>query len=363
MKKRIITWMVSIAMVVSTLMPAIPGYAAEERFGEGNQYVSETADAADSASLPDATDADRTVEEENAAADSSSADVSVSEKESAIDTEQSAELLTAQGEHPTAGEADVNTADSVLKLRSIDIMYGESDDNSEGKLDKLFGVDMEGYKITYKFAELKDDKAAEDASGYELKLPEDKNAFELIEGVKLSEIAAGSKAAVYVMAEPATEDDLMTEEEQPSDSAEPVFGAVRISIIKRPVRIEIPASENICVYKPADEAKPEDTLVIKRDSEEYAGIRITPVTEYEIKDEEGNVILTEGKMAATAPALDVTGCIDGDITLDISDIDYETEGFADVTVALSFASDYDRSFSYDGRSTASVTVYPYAAPE
>ncbi len=219
MRKRILSWLVTITMVSGCFVPYVPSFAAEDI-------------------LEDITESDDSELSEESAPD--------------IQEEASAELTDLDPTGEISGP--------VLKLRSIDLMYGESIDNADGQLNSLFApvvtdgdkeyflmADATGeetetiteesdgenltFEISYKFFAEESAFNPEDSSFAELSDIEKEQAFDAIETADISVAPEGSR--IFAAARATTSDGKVA------------YAVTEIDIVKSSPEIEFTASDEI----------------------------------------------------------------------------------------------------------------------
>ncbi len=367
MKNRLLSLLVALTMVTGSLAPSVPSYAREEsgsitessdetkmadtagdeEDAEGKEISAPSEVSAGDIYLPsEETSDDESEEQAEYSEDETPTDEAVSEEDVVPEESQiEDEITTLDNEEDTA----LQTADTEeFGLRPVDIMFGESGDNKDGSLDKIFGINSKVYKTQYKFVLLPEDY--DEGKETDTAVPADEAEFDLIESSKLEEIPAGRKVFVYAKA--------VYESEDGEEST--AFDAELINIVKRKVEISFPQSDSVCAYKPAEGEEPEAALVISNDDEIFGEIEIAPVTGYNFKGADGEEYMVEGCFDYEEAAFNAEGIITGDIILDISELTYEAEGFIPVSASFEFTEDFAASYVYEDEALWPVMVYPYA---
>ncbi len=367
MKSKLLSLLVALTMVTGSLAPSVPSYAQEI-----SGSVTESSDETNAVELTD-DEEDADVKELSAPSEVSAGDIYLPSdgeeaEEDAEYSEDEAETDEAESEESvdmddSLTEDDITTLESEedialqsadsgeFKLRAVDLMFGESGDNKDGSLDKIFGIDSQMFKTEYKFVLLPEDYIEGGETG--IAVPADEAEYDIIESAKLEEIPAGSKVVVYAKA-------VYKDETGEEITA---FDSEAINIVKRKVEISFPQSERVCAYKPAEEEEPEAALVISSDDEIIGEIEIIPVTAYNFKGTDGEEYTVEGCFDYDEAAFNAGGIISGDIVLDISELTYGAEEFVSVPASFELSDDFAASFIYEDEALWPVMVYPYAEGE
>jgi len=323
--------MLSIAMVASSLLPAIPAYAEENTAQTGIEAEDQAyADTADTMTEDESSAG--SVEE--AITGKEEAVIAGSETESVEEADDTADDILA---------ADEKSSELTLSVRKIDLMYGENTGNKDGHLDRLFApvvkdadkayelktdrsdADALTFETEYKFIEDKEVFDPEDEEFAGLDASEKKAKFDALTEADILKANAGSSLYAVIMAQ--TSDDLTA------------YTVMKVNIIKRPVDIEIAADK----LKVSKDSYPEDgVLTITPDPDM---ISVIPVTEYVI-NENGSELKIEGALAdESGDAYKAENVIAGDITVDVSELDLDVTGSqaapASVTFAEGFLDDHE----------------------
>ncbi len=389
MRKRVLSWLLAITLTAGTLMPSSQAFAAENASELPSSVVAESGDAADEAEAPEGQDLsdgkelseettvtseekektagdaesddneeaaeaeenkvtkDASDEGEASDADSKNVEENGDEAIEAADEEESAaetaEDFQTDNEAETEADAEAAAMSALtLEVRNADLMYGESADNKDGHLDTLFVPAVsDEYGNTY---ELKNDNLAEDVLTFttsykfyadrnafyttdssfdELSDDEKAEAFKELEEVELPKAAAGTK--LYAAIKAVTGDN------------KAAYAVAEVNIVKRPVALVFPATEDLSI---SEKDFPEDgILVVPADSELIAGISVDASNEYTFTVD-GKELVAEGasdeELSGIPAAADI---IAGDVTVDVSGLDLQTEGYQNAPANFELASD------------------------
>lgn len=209
-------------------------------------------------------------------------------------------------------------------IEAVDLMYGEDGSNENGNLDRLFaphylvdGVENADVQVSYKFF---------------LSVPEQDADAETIrnflvqnEGENLADIDAGSRVLVAAFADDGSGND-------------PVIATQMIIITKRKLIAHLVQSEDLAVS--TKEMPEEETVSIGEQDEVYQSVTIEVVENQPAQIEEATDTATadepdeDTSASSFAHADEIpenpADVIEGEITLDVSDVDTEQTGFQEV---------------------------------
>jgi hypothetical protein len=262
-----------------------------------------------------AEDTDKETDKEDADKDTDSED----EEADASDAEDIGELdedAQIGGENIDEDLASEDESSVSFSITPSYIMYGESNDNTDGALDTLFSpvyeVDGETYEIehdttgsvsgfetTYKFVTDRD--AIEDITA---------DSFDDLEGEDLSLIPAGTEVYVVAMA---------TAEDMPEAIATESF-----TMEKRKVKLHFEVPEEAAINEKTEFE--DDKLVF--DKEEAEGYITVEIVENESNPE--GVSTFEGDAMEIQPE----ELLEGGVTLDVSEVDFEQIGYQEVPMTM-----------------------------
>lgn len=243
-------------------------------------------------------------------------------------TESGEELSDDVAEEP-ASEEDLlddevlaETADNItFTIEAVDLMYGEDGSNENGNLDRLFaphylvdGVENADVQVSYKFF---------------LSVPEQDADAETIrdfllqnEGENLADIPAESRVLVAAFADDGSGND-------------PVIATQTITITKRKLIAHLVQSEDLAVS--TKEMPEEETVSIGEQDEAYQSVTIE-VVENRPADAEETIDAPASSFAHTDEISEnPADVIEGEITLDVSDVDTEQTGFQEVPAQAELA--------------------------
>nr|MCR5156934.1 hypothetical protein [Butyrivibrio sp.] len=366
MRRKVLSWLLTISIIAGSFMPSSQAFAAED--AQEPAVIESSQDGVDDVASENLSDEENSEDTDNdqsedpvvdpdstvdAEFDETTEDVPdlgrETEEQSIEDTVETevSEETTEAAESEIAELVTETLSDELnLTLRSVDLMYGESADNTDGHLDRLFAPAVADEDVVY---ELKTGKSSTDALTFSVsyKFIADKSVFDIdseefaglydtdraevfneLESLDLAKADAGSK--LYVAAMAVTSDN------------KAAFALSEVAVTKRFVTIEFPATDELYVSK---ENYPEDgIIVVPAGSDLLSDVSVTVSDEYTVikNDEE---ITVEGTDADILSAPTVSEFIAGDITVDVSDIDLLSAGYqpAGVTYELSedLLSNYD----------------------
>ncbi|MBR1771212.1 MAG: hypothetical protein IJ747_04205 [Lachnospiraceae bacterium] len=229
----------------------------------------------------------------------------------------------APAEETTVSDSDVTPAEETtgtsFTLSPADVQYGEDGSNQTGNLDALFaprfvakdtvltlGAD---YTVTYKF--------------FTENAPADAAAFAASEGAVLAEIPAGTQVTVAALAvaEGSTQ-----------------FATADFTVSKRKVVVRYTVAE--------------DTVLDGRDVPEDGKYVLAADTAATL-----SVTAVDGTgFAADLSVLTATDVIDGDVTLDVSDVDVTEDGYQVVGADFALAPSFDDNYEIVGNIFGDVYV-------
>lgn len=401
MRKRILPWLLAISMTVGSLVPSVPAFAAEneqeitdsspedyvpeddsvttnlqdeDSAGTGDTVIEEPdpeaeVDPAKTDVPEDAAGESGTKEEIDEETGSEQAEAEKTAPEQTEETEETDEVLLQEDPEAVPSAAakeeaqevllsdEITSDTAILKLRSVDLMYGESADNTDGHLDRLFAPVVTDGDTAYKLktAESSEDsptfttsyKFITDSSAFdieneaftELTDAEKVETFKGIEEANLAMADAGSRLFVVAMAI--------------TSDGKAAYDVSEFTVSKRPVAIEFPATEELSV---SADALPEDGLItVAADSELFSDVAVIPAYEYTISeaDTEKTVKGTEADRIAVP---DAAAFIPAGVTVDVTGLDLTVPGYQPADAAYELNSELFDNYTVTVQDTWPVYV-------
>ncbi len=406
MRKRILPWLIAISLTVGSLMPPTPVFAAqdeqeitdissmdlvseddpvtndlqdEDSAGTGDTVIEEPDPKAEDdpakTDVPeDAAGETETKEEigqetgseENEAEQTAPEQTEEKEETDEVLLQEDPEAVPAATLEDAAQEEllsdeitseDITSDTVILKLRSVDLMYGESADNADGHLDRLFAPVVSDKDTAY---ELKTAESLKDSLTFttSYKFITDSSAFD-IENEAFAELADADKVEAFK--EIATTDlakadagsRLFVAAMAITSDGKVAFAVSEFTVSKRPVAIEFPATEELSV---SADSIPEDGLItVASDSEIFLDVAVIPAYEYTVSeaDAEKTVKGAEGDKIIVP---DAASFIPSGVTVDVTGLDLTVPGYQPADAAYELNSELFGNYTVTGQDTWPVYV-------
>jgi glucan-binding YG repeat protein len=374
MKKRVLSWLLAIAVTAGTLMPSNLALAAEASelttpvAEAGDTLAGEADELSDAEDVTDEESAETALKAADDAADEALTGDGDEDAEDAEDAETAEEETVAEAEASDASEvleedelpaADVIEADLTFEVSDVDLMYGESSDNKDGHLDALFAPAVTGEDgVSY---ELKSDESAEDALTFETsyKFIADAKAFDVADS-SFAELTDEEKADEFKaleeadLAKAAAGTELYAAVKAVASDGKTAYAVSKVNIVKRPVVLEFPATEEISVS--ADTYPEDGIIVVPAGSELLEGAYVNVLDEYTLTVDEKELVVKGASKEDLSGIPSASEFITGDITLDVSEFDLQVSGYQPAPASFELSEELVANFDVADDSTWPVLV-------
>ncbi len=376
MHKRMLSWLLTFVVTIGIMIPQVQTYAAEddnvvdsessdEFFldSDNNEYSEEKYDTDSSPKDFSANEEDNYYIQGPPPNDAeSNASIFPSDLNDSKDEDSDSQFPDSY-EVPIIDNPDIQNSsyaenDISFSLRDIELMYGESGNNDDGHLDRLFSPvfsyndsfyelktndtsdDDLSFTTYYKFITDIADFTPIDIAFSELSIIEKENAFDNLTEIDLSKVNSGENIFVAAMA--------ITSDKKVAYTISP------LRIIKRSVMFDFPRSELLSVSK---SALPESGYLTIHDNDNLISlISIVPSDEYLICEDENTVTIIGTPSENIYGVPQAKDVLIGDININVSELNLDIQGYQSALTNFECTAEFLANFNPISESVCPILV-------